>query len=120
MSDELSCVSVSLSADIDTRCVVAGTTRPRGCDWSSGSLANAESGSACPHASAAEGKKRRAPEASVEADPSKTPRAQHPLALVGKLLQQLRKDALRNMCEDLGAPVFGKNVKLIVRIADAM
>jgi hypothetical protein len=33
----------------------------------------------------------------------------HPLALVGKLLQQLKKDTLQNICEDLGlgAPVSG-------------
>eukprot|EP00966_Prymnesium_polylepis_P152178 3515267-Prymnesium_polylepis.1 len=69
----------------------------------------------------AEGKKRRAPEASAEeAGPSKTPRAQHPLALVGKLLQQLKKDTLQNICEDLGAPVSGNKDELVVRIADAM
>eukprot|EP00966_Prymnesium_polylepis_P303521 7011532-Prymnesium_polylepis.1 len=51
---------------------------------------------------AAEGKKRRAPEASAEAGPSKTPRAQHPLALVGKLLQQLKKDTLQNILRGSG------------------
>ena len=69
---------------------------------------------------AAEGKKRRAPEASAEAGPSKTPRAQHPLALVGKLLQQLKKDTLQNICEDLKEPVSGNKEELIMRIADAM
>ena len=69
---------------------------------------------------AAESKKRRAPEASAEAGPSKTPRAQHPLALVGKLLQQLKKDTLQNICEDLKEPVSGNKEELIMRIADAM
>ena len=69
---------------------------------------------------AAESKKRRAPEASAEAGPSKTPRAQHPLALVGKLLQQLKKDTLQNICEDLKEPVSGNKEELISRIADAM
>ena len=50
---------------------------------------------------------------------SKILHPQRPLALVGKLLQQLKKDTLQNMCEDLGAPVSGNN-KLIVRIAGAM
>eukprot|EP00966_Prymnesium_polylepis_P151899 3509033-Prymnesium_polylepis.1 len=56
--------------------------------------AGAGSGSARPYLpkAAAEGKERSAPKASAEAGPSKTPRAQHPLALVGKLLQQLKKD----------------------------
>ena len=52
--------------------------------------------------------------------PSKTPRAQHPLALVGKLLQQLKKDTLQNICEDLKEPVSGNKEELILRIADAM
>ena len=45
--------------------------------------------------------------ASAEAGSSKMPRAEHPLALTGKLLQQLKKDTLQNICEDLGAPVSG-------------
>ena len=69
---------------------------------------------------AAESKKRRAAEAPAEAGPSKTPRAQHPLALVGKLLQQLKKDTLQNICEDLKEPVSGNKEELIIRIADAM
>ena len=69
---------------------------------------------------AAESKKRRAPEPPAEAGPSKTPRAQHPLALVGKLLQQLKKDTLQNICEDLKEPVSGNKEELIMRIADAM
>ena len=64
--------------------------------------------------------KRRAPDASAEAGPSKMPPSQHPLALVGKLLQQLKKDTLQNICEDLGAPVSGNKDELIVCIADAM
>ena len=68
----------------------------------------------------AESKKRRAPEPPAEAGPSKTPRAQHPILLVGKLLQQLKKDTLQNICEDLGTPVSGNKDELIVRIADAM
>ena len=55
-----------------------------------------------------------------KAGPSKTPRAQHPLALVGKLLQQLKKDTLQNICEDLKEPVSGNKEELIMRIADAM
>ena len=70
--------------------------------------------------SSAESKKRRAPEPPAEAGPSKTPRAQHPLALVGKLLQQLKKDTLQNICEDLKEPVSGNKEELIMRIADAM
>eukprot|EP00666_Eupelagonemidae_sp_cell4sb_P003739 gene3739-7335_t len=65
-------------------------------------------------------KKRRAPEPPAAAGPSKTPRAQHPLALVGKLLQQLKKDTLQNICEDLKEPVSGNKEELIRRIADAM
>ena len=61
-----------------------------------------------------------ASEPSAEAGPSKTPRAQHPLALVGKLLQQLKKDTLQNICEDLKEPVSGNKEELIMRIADAM
>ena len=43
-----------------------------------------------------------------------------PLALVGKLLQQLKKDTLQNICEDLKEPVSGNKEELIMRIADAM
>jgi hypothetical protein len=68
---------------------------------------------------AAESKKRAA-EAPTEAGPSKTPRAQHPLALVGKLLQQLKKNTLQNICDDLKEPVSGNKEELIIRIADAM
>ena len=62
----------------------------------------------------------RAARPPAEAGPSKTPRAQHPLALVGKLLQQLKKDTLQNICEDLKEPVSGNKEELIIRIADAM
>ena len=65
---------------------------------------------------AAESKKRRAPEASAEAGPSKTPRAQHPFVL----LQKLKKDTLQNICEDLKESVSGNKEELIIRIADAM
>ena len=69
---------------------------------------------------AAESKKRRAPEASAEAGPSNTPRAQHPFALAGKLLQQLKKDTLQNMCEDLDILVSGNKADLIARIMKAI
>ena len=42
------------------------------------------------------------------------------IALVGKLLQQLKKDTLQNICEDLKEPVSGNKEELIMRIADAM
>ena len=85
--------------------------------WSS-NRANLTAGVAAAAAAAtpqAQGGVARDPTESAEAGPSKTPRAQHPLALVGKLLQQLKKDTLQNICE-----VSGNKEELIMRIADAM